>query len=118
MTVKECYEKMGEDYTDVLGRLGNEKIIARFAKKFPQDKSYGEIITSVQTRNVEDAFRAAHTLKGVSLNLGFLRMYEISAALTEIFRGGSFEGTEEWMQRLEERYDNIVECIDCLDCSS
>ena len=34
MTVKECYEQMGADYEDVLGRLRNETLIRKFAKKF------------------------------------------------------------------------------------
>lgn len=31
MTVKECYEKMGSDYTAVLGRLGSDVMIQKFA---------------------------------------------------------------------------------------
>ena len=31
MTTKECYEKMGSNYEKVLGRLGSEMIIKKFA---------------------------------------------------------------------------------------
>ena len=34
MTTKECYEKMGSNYEKVLGRLGSEMIIKKFAIKF------------------------------------------------------------------------------------
>lgn len=34
MTVKECYEQMGSDYEGVLGRMGSEAMIKRFALKF------------------------------------------------------------------------------------
>ena len=40
MTVKECYEQMGADYEDVLGRLRNEALIRKFAKKFLEDGSF------------------------------------------------------------------------------
>lgn len=40
MTVKECYEKMGSDYTAVLGRLGSDVMIQKFALKFLNDTSY------------------------------------------------------------------------------
>ena len=33
------------------------------------------------------AFRGAHTLKGVAQNLGFERLYQVSAVLTEAMRG-------------------------------
>ena len=35
----------------------------------------------------EAAFRGAHTLKGVAQNLGFERLYQVSAVLTEAMRG-------------------------------
>ncbi len=34
---------------------------------------------------MEDAFRAAHTLKGVCLNLGFSDLYHTSYDITESF---------------------------------
>ena len=36
--------------------------------------------------NYEDAFRGAHTLKGVCQNLSFDRLYEASNELTELLR--------------------------------
>lgn len=40
MTTKECYEKMGSNYEKVLGRLGSEMIIKKFAIKFLDDSSF------------------------------------------------------------------------------
>lgn len=34
MNIKECYDSIGADFEDVLGRLGSEKLIERFALKF------------------------------------------------------------------------------------
>ena len=71
MTVKECYEQMGADYEGVLGRLRSEVLIKKFAKKFLDDGSFRSLKDNLAQKNGEEAFRAAHTLKGVCQNLGF-----------------------------------------------
>lgn len=65
MTVKECYEQMGADYEGVLGRLRSEVLIKKFAKKFLDDGSFRSLKDNLVQKNGEEAFRAAHTLKGV-----------------------------------------------------
>ena len=75
MTVQECYESMGSDFEGVLGRMGSEAMVKRFALKFLDDPSYGNLVKAVEEQNAEDAFRAAHTLKGICLNLGLDRLY-------------------------------------------
>ena len=39
MNINECYQAMGADYEEVFGRLRNEKLIAKFVLKFPDDPS-------------------------------------------------------------------------------
>ncbi len=63
MTVQECYESMGSDFEGVLGRMGSEAMVKRFALKFLDDPSYGNLVKAVEEQNAEEAFRAAHTLK-------------------------------------------------------
>ena len=41
---------------------------------------------ALEQQNTETAFRAAHTLKGVAVNLGFTRLYHAAAALTEVLQ--------------------------------
>ena len=74
MTVRECYEKIGSDFDKVLGRMGSEALVKRFAVKFLEDKSFEELTESLKEKDGEDAFRAAHTLKGICANLGLDRL--------------------------------------------
>lgn len=37
MSLKECYDKMGADYEDVLSRLRSEVLVRKFALKFLDD---------------------------------------------------------------------------------
>ena len=66
MTVKECYEIIGANYEEVESRLRTEERIKKFLLKVLNDKSYDLLCDSIKQKNMEEAFRAAHTLKGIS----------------------------------------------------
>lgn len=111
MTVRECYEQMGADFDNVLGRLGSEQMVQRFALKFLNDTSYQTLEETLKEKNVEQAFRAAHTLKGVCLNLGFDNLFTVSSELTERLRAGELDGTEELFEKVKEQYEITVKAI-------
>lgn len=87
MDLRECYAELGGDYEGVVGRFHGERLVLKFSLKFLEDGSYALLRDSLQNGRMEEAFRASHTLKGVCQNLGFTRLYESSAALTEALRG-------------------------------
>ena len=86
MTVKECYEVFGGNYEEVLNRLRADDRIMRFLKMALNDGSYQLLIDSIDTNNADEAFRAAHTLKGVCGNLSITKLGESSSALCEYLR--------------------------------
>lgn len=87
MTIQECYQKLGGDYAQVEKRLPGIHLIRRFVAKFLDDGSYPELCRAMEQGQTEEVFRAAHTLKGVSANLGFDRLTASSGELTELLRG-------------------------------
>ena len=111
MTVKECYEQMGADYEGVLGRLRSEALIKKFAKKFLDDGSYASLKKGMEEQNGEEAFRAAHTLKGVCQNLGFDNLYEVSFDITEKLRGRDTDGCEKLFSKVTEQYEKTTDAI-------
>ena len=111
MTVKECYEQMGADYEGVLGRLRSEVLIKKFAKKFLDDGSFRSLKDNLVQKNGEEAFRAAHTLKGVCQNLGFTNLYQPAYELTEVLRAGTLEGSKEWFDRVTEQSNITIDAI-------
>ena len=115
MTVKECYEQMGSNYESVLGRMGSEAMIKRFALKFLNDPGFNDLKEDLIKKDGEEAFRAAHTLKGVCLNLGFDELYEVSAELTEKLRGRETAGSEELFQKVSQKYQKTVAAIQGLE---
>ena len=111
MTVKECYEQMGADYEGVLGRLRSEALIKKFAKKFLDDGSFQSLKDNLAAGNGEEAFRAAHTLKGVCQNLGLDNLYTVSFEITEKLRERATEGSEELFAKVEEQYKKTTDAI-------
>lgn len=104
MTIQECYKKMGADYQEVLGRLYNEAMICKFVRMFLQDDSFQILEEALRRGDVKEAFRGAHTLKGVCQNLGFSNLYAPTYTLTETLRAGQLEGTQEQFAKVAEQY--------------
>lgn len=111
MTVEQVYKNMDSDYASVKDRLQNDALIEKFLIKFLADESYANIIKNLEAQNLEDAFRAAHTLKGVCQNLGLDRLYKSSYDVTEVLRNGKNDVTPEMMEKLESDYDVTVSSI-------
>lgn len=92
MELKECYEIMGADYQEVFGRLRADDRIKRFLNLFVKDESFCLLQTSMDAQDYQTAFRAAHTLKGVAMNLSLTKLANSSSALTEALRDGEPKG--------------------------
>lgn len=114
MTVQECYERMGGDYESVFGRFRKEDRIKKFVFRFLSDKSFETLCSSIEAGNTEEAFRAAHTLKGVSQNLSFDRLFESSHEITEALRAEDKEKVADLLPRVREDYELTVSTIQAL----
>ena len=87
MTVEECYQAMGGNYAQVMNRIPSPALVGKFLGKFLKDPSYEALCQQLQAGCRAEAFRAAHTLKGVCANLSFTRLQESAGQLTEVLRG-------------------------------
>ena len=115
MNLKECYSALGGNYESVLSRLMTEKLVNRFVLKFLNDASYENLVNSLKDENIEEAFRAAHTLKGVCQNLSFDRLFESSNAITEVLRDGNITMANEILPKVESDYKQTIDAIKNLD---
>ena len=88
MTLKDCYAAMGGNYEDAIGRLRSERLVQKFVLKFLDDGSYDLLCRSLEEKNYEEAFRAAHTIKGVCQNLSLDKLQASSSRLCESLRHG------------------------------
>lgn len=111
MSIKDAYAVFGGDYEDVLSRLSSEALVERFAIKFLADDSFPNLKQALADANAQEAFRAAHTLKGVCQNLGFDNLYTPAFELTERLRAGSLDGSAPLFAEVEKEYDRTVEAL-------
>lgn len=118
MTVKECYEKINGDYEGVFGRFRGDARIKKFAVKFLADGSFDNLCKTLEAADYNEAFRAAHTLKGVSQNLGFTGLYQISEVLTEMLRSNPQDYTPDMLEKVKDEYNKTFAAIQELQADS
>ena len=111
MTLQECYAALEGDYAGVTSRLPTERMVQKFVLKFVNDGSYDLLIRSMEAQNYTEAFRAAHTIKGVCQNLDFTRLYHSSSELSEALRGGCSSEAPALLERVKADYSQTVEAI-------
>ena len=116
MLLSECYEIFGGDYEAVKQRIPKEEIIEKFVKKFLTEPSYQNLCDTLDNEDYVEAFRAAHSLKGVSANLGFQKLEKSSSELTELLRDSEGrkidkEKAKEMLVCVSEDYKEVIEAI-------
>ena len=109
MTIQQCYEAIGSPYEEVFQRLRSEQLIGKFMVKFLDDPSFWSLLTAMESGDKKAAVLAAHTLKGVSQNLGFIDLYEASAKLTEALR--KEEDAAKLLDAVKAAYEKTVSAI-------
>lgn len=111
MTLQECYAAMGGNYEDAMGRLRSERLMRKFVLKFLDDGSYDLLCRSMEEKNYEEAFRAAHTIKGVCQNLSLSRLQDSSSRLCESLRSGYTPESAALMEETGADYRRTVDAI-------
>lgn len=118
MTLSQCYTALGGDYDEVRGRLRSESLVQKFVLKFLSDPSFQLLEDSLAAKNWSEAFRGAHTLKGVCQNLSFSALYRSSALLCDDLRDGSDSpDTPRLADQVQEDYRRTVEAIAAFQAS-
>ena len=112
MTIEACYEALEGDYPEVLSRLKTEERIRKFALKFLKDDSYHTLQQRLDSEDMEEAFRAAHTLKGLCQNLGFTKLYDSSSRVTELLRVRKVEEAGALMSQVKKDYLQTVAALE------
>lgn len=111
MTLKECYAALGGDYDEAVGRLRSERLVQKFVLKFLDDGSFELLGASMEGGDYEEAFRAAHTIKGMCQNLGFTALGDSSSELSEALRGGYTPQADGLLERVREDYQRTAQAI-------
>ena len=110
MNLAEFYKAIQGDYTEIKRNLIADDIIEDLVLDFLGDKSFQSLKKAFNTGDVNTAFLAAHTLKGVSASLGFKCLTTPVSTATEKLRNKNMLSPEEFAQ-IEEQYNKVIAAI-------
>lgn len=111
MTLQDFYAAVGGDHNEAITRMMSEAMLRRFLAKFPADPSFSTLEQALSADDRETAFRAAHTIKGLCLNLGFGKLRASSDALTEALRHEMPANADELFAHVKADYDLTIDAL-------
>lgn len=117
MTIRELYDRMGGSYEHACKVMKMDKLIDRYVRRF-KDSQVGEKLAAAgKTMDGTALFEAAHSMKGVCLNLGLDELGRRAEEITEEFRLGrerrmTDEEVREKLAGIDALYRHTVEEID------
>lgn len=112
MTLEEFYCIAGGSAAEAAPRLGGADATRRFLRLFPLDNSFPQLSEALGRGDVQTAFRAAHTLKGVAANLGLERLRALASDMTECLRRGELSGAQARLAETETAYRRVLAALE------
>ncbi len=84
---RQIFEEYGADYQNTMTRfMGNEKMYMKFLDMLFKDDNLQKLGDAIASGNIDSAFEAAHTLKGVVGNMGLKPLFDAVCAIVEPLR--------------------------------
>ena len=109
---KEKLQAYGVNLDSALNRfMDNEQFYERILSKFPMDENFILMERSLNENNISQAFRHAHTLKGLAATLDLTNISDILIPMTEKLRAGESEGIQDLFDQLKVQYKLICDLI-------
>ena len=118
MELKAWYENIGGDYEDIIKRLKTDERILKFLSMFPQDTSFKKLESAWDDIDWSEAFRQAHSLKGLSKTLGLKDLGDNASLLTDSLRSGYQESiSDTYFIATKESYKRIIDSLSMIGIS-
>lgn len=118
-TLNEVAQALSFSLAEPLERFcGNESLYTRFLKKFLADGTYTELEKAMNDADTDAVLRAAHTLKGVSANLGLNSLTAASAEMVSAVRNhvpAEAPEMQTLFASLKAKYENTVQVLKTLE---
>ena len=111
MNVQQVYAFLGGDYGAIYEALRSDALIARLLGLLSRDKSMPDLEAALASVDPEAAFRAAHTLKGVSGSLGFAELQNASQRTVDLIRAGDWEGAVGSVPEVKRLYARVCSAL-------
>lgn len=100
----ETLKNIGCDVEGALGRFMNDdELFIECLQLFMNDNNFEKLEQAIARKNYTEAFEAAHSIKGVSGNLGLLKLFNATSSLVECFRKEVFKNTDEYYSEFKKQ---------------
>jgi len=110
MRLDEFYKIVGGNYETISNNL-NDAILTKLLKMFLEDKSFSDLQDGINQKDAEKAFRGAHSLKGVCLNLDLKYLAKATSDLVEDLRGRTLDNYLNNYSLTIDEYNKVVNAI-------
>ena len=112
MDLVKFYEEVQGDYKDVIGRLLKDERILKYLIKFSEEDNYSLLISQLERKEYEEAFRCVHSVKGMCLNLGLSKLKKSASDICEELRNGApVNDLTELLSEYKKDYEMTLEAI-------
>lgn len=116
MTLKEFYTNIGVDYDQVMDRLQSDEFAKHYLTLFLEDDQAQKLKEAVAAHRYEEAFEAAHSVKGICLNLELKPISDAVAPVVERVRNapegsGEISGLEAAYRSFEAEYQRVCQLM-------
>lgn len=113
MLTTDALKQFGADVDDGLSRcMGNEAFYFKLIGKVVEDKNFRALEDAVAAKDLDAAFDAAHSLKGVLGNLALTPVYEPVFEITELLRERKDIDYSEYLKTISEKRSELVALIE------
>jgi len=109
MLTIEALKQFGADTDDGLSRcMGNEAFYFKLIGRVVEDKNFETLENAIASKDLDSAFDAAHSLKGVLGNLALTPIYEPVYEVTELLRARQDVDYSEYLKTISEKRSELA----------
>ena len=109
MRIEELDDYGFDTKTALVRFSGNSEIYKRLLLMYFDDKNFETLETALKENDVETAFRAAHTLKGVAGNLSMIKLFGECDMITEFLRSKEMDRARQHFYDVKKAHDLACE---------
>ena len=110
MLTIEKLKEFGVDVESGLKRcVNNEALFLRLVAMVPGNDNFNKLYTSIENKNFDEAFVAAHSLKGILANLSINNILKPVQEITELLRSKTDCDYSKYLSEIEEMRKTLEE---------
>lgn len=115
MNTKDFYGALRVDHEIVMRRMLQEDRIKKYLRLFVADSGIEPLEQALAQGDCDLAFRQAHAIKGVTLNLELTPLSTIICEMVEKLRDGNLAGARTLFLKAKAQYEQIEGLVRQLD---